>query len=146
MRLICFRWQDGQGEEEAEEGFHSTTNFRVWGEVPGLKKNKNNLFEYSSVFRLSLYHVSGKEIFDLYGNGNAGLQFRCYPSAGVFITKTSPPYLIIIFKSSSEKNIFLPQVKTWYQNRRTKWKQVNIPFFDGLVILGKPPINLPLSP
>ena len=71
------------------------------------KKNKNKIFEYSSVFRrLSLCHVSGKEIFDLDGNGNAGLQFRCYPSAGVFITRTSPPHLMIIFKSSSENKIF----------------------------------------
>ena len=37
-------------------------------------------------------------------------------------------------------------MKTWYQNRRTKWKQVNIPFLDGLDILGTPPINPPSPP
>ena len=38
--FFCFRRHDGQGKEEAEEGFHSKTNFRVWGEVPGLKKTR----------------------------------------------------------------------------------------------------------
>ena len=93
----CPRQRRGSRRFSQQNKFQSLRR-SSWSE-----KNKNKIFEYR---RLSLYHVSGKEIFDLYGNGNASLQFRCYPSAGVFITWTSLPYLIMICKSSNENKIF----------------------------------------
>ena len=103
MRLLLFQAARCPGQRRGWRRFSQQNKFQSLRRSSRSEKNKNKIFEYR---RLSSYHVSGKEIFDLYGNGNASLQFRCYPSAGVFITWTSLPYLIIICKSSNENKIF----------------------------------------
>ena len=103
MRLLLFQAARCPRQRRGWRRFSQQNKFQSLRRSSRSEKNKNKIFEYR---RLSWYHISGKEIFDLFGNGNASLQFRCYPSAGVFITWTSLPYLIMICKSSNENKIF----------------------------------------